>query len=698
MSAAPGVQESALLTAETPNDDGYYAVIELNRIRNSPDNRKRFNAVALTELAASIKDIGVAQPILLRPVVPTVDQPEEFEIVAGERRFRASGIAGLPTIPAMIRVLTDLQAAKIRILENLQRENPHPMEEAEGYQQLMLKHGYTADQLAEEIKKSRSYVFGRLKLCALTIDVREHFLDEKISPSIALLIARIPLPSLQIRALGDIEKPQLGGPALSYRDAHRMLQQRYMLDLGTAIFDRSNAKLVAGAGTCGKCPKRTGNQPEIFPELSADVCTDPDCFGEKRAAHFETVLALAAKNGVRVFEGEERYQIIQKLNNASFEYVSDNTYIHTFPRNHPDTGNSGFVRTRLTKDQLPPVAAYLKHDDESVTPIYSRDAVLLALEKAGVCETVKAHADRMEKIAVARPPELNAITARQQANLDAEAKIESAAAAETAFRIALYREVRSRGATKGFNLTALREFVKLSLGAYSLPDELADLYSFDHTKEAEVASYIDEAGLPEIQLLLIDMAVGEMLTVPGYQFKYGHHLNDGFGGVAAMARAEYIDPEIVMRDVPDKPFLDYASMDAAKLEKALAENPYRINDIRSDVISARSDLVKGMDKAATALGYQKSMCGYYVRPSEELGPRGADAVEIPAAPAVNEMVGDDVVIKGEDLAAALAEPARIKAPKGKKAAVKAEASPKPAAAWPFPKTNDGASPATGEGK
>lgn len=152
------VQQSPAATFQmTPRSD----------IRPSPNNRKRFIESALQELAASIRSVGIAQPILIRPVTPTEAAPESFEIVAGERRWRASGIAELDELPTMVREMTDLEADRIRILENLQREDPHPLEEAEGYEQLMLQHGYNADQLADEIKKSRSYVYGRLKLCAL---------------------------------------------------------------------------------------------------------------------------------------------------------------------------------------------------------------------------------------------------------------------------------------------------------------------------------------------------------------------------------------------------------------------------------------------------------------------------------------------------------------------------------------------------
>jgi len=314
-----------------------YRDIELGKIRISPDNRKRFNEAALQELAASIKSMGVAQPILIRPVTPTVEQPEEYEIVAGERRYRASNIAGMGTIPAIIRQLSDLDAAKIRILENLQRENPHEMEEAEGYQLLMLQHGYNADQLADEVKKSRAYIYGRLKLCALTTEVREQFLDNKIPASTALLIARIPVPALQIRALGEILKPPawMGSEPMSYRQAVQHVQSTYMLDLKTAVFKVADAKLLVSAGACTTCPKRTGNQPEVFAGVSADVCTDPDCFKEKRAAHFTATIVKANKLGIPVLEGSEGQTALPNSWDRNCELVTHTHSLYNFRRNAP---------------------------------------------------------------------------------------------------------------------------------------------------------------------------------------------------------------------------------------------------------------------------------------------------------------------------------------------------------------------------
>lgn len=95
-------------------------------IRISPTNRKRFDLEALQRLSANVKQVGILQPILVRPVKPTANDPQHFEIVAGERRFRAAILAELPLVPVLVRALSDAEAAEIQLLENVQREDPHP--------------------------------------------------------------------------------------------------------------------------------------------------------------------------------------------------------------------------------------------------------------------------------------------------------------------------------------------------------------------------------------------------------------------------------------------------------------------------------------------------------------------------------------------------------------------------------------------
>jgi ParB/RepB/Spo0J family partition protein len=190
MSAAPevlaGVQSIPLASLRV-SDTGAQA-----------ERRKRFDKAAIAELAESIRTVGLLQPLVVRP------RDDGFQIIAGERRFLAAQAAGLDTVLAAVRELTDDQVLEVQLIENLQREGLHELVEAEGYEALMKRHGYTVDDLVAKVGKSRAYVYARLKLLALCKEGRKAFYDGKISASIALLVARIPGDSLQQEALKEI--------------------------------------------------------------------------------------------------------------------------------------------------------------------------------------------------------------------------------------------------------------------------------------------------------------------------------------------------------------------------------------------------------------------------------------------------------------------------------------------------------------
>jgi ParB family chromosome partitioning protein len=132
--------------------------------------RTHFDEGTLTELAESIEKNGVMQPIIVRPVG---GQTHRFEIIAGERRWRAAKIAGLQTIPAIVRELTDKQALELALVENVQRQDLSPLEEANGYQRLIEEFDYTQDELATIVGKSRSHIGNLLRLLSLPDDVRQ---------------------------------------------------------------------------------------------------------------------------------------------------------------------------------------------------------------------------------------------------------------------------------------------------------------------------------------------------------------------------------------------------------------------------------------------------------------------------------------------------------------------------------------------
>ena len=153
--------------------------IPIERVHANPDQpRRAFNEEALKELANSIAEKGVIQPIIVRKH-PTID--DEFEIVAGERRWRASQIAQLHEIPAIVREYTDTEVLEVAIIENIQRADLNPIDEGAGYRQLMQKFGHTQEQLSSVLGKSRSHIANVMRLLNLPAGVRQYLTDGKLT-------------------------------------------------------------------------------------------------------------------------------------------------------------------------------------------------------------------------------------------------------------------------------------------------------------------------------------------------------------------------------------------------------------------------------------------------------------------------------------------------------------------------------------
>lgn len=192
-------------TIDDIKDEESVQDIELSLIRANPyQPRRTFDKQALNELAASIKKSGVFQPIILRKPDPQINR---YEIVAGERRFRASKIAGQKTIPAIIRAMSDEQMMEIAVLENLQREDLTPLEEAQAYQTLMDKLSLTQAQVAAKLGKSRPYIANYLRLLGLPVPIKEALNSGQLSMGQARTILGLKdkkqLVSLSKRALKE---------------------------------------------------------------------------------------------------------------------------------------------------------------------------------------------------------------------------------------------------------------------------------------------------------------------------------------------------------------------------------------------------------------------------------------------------------------------------------------------------------------
>jgi ParB family chromosome partitioning protein len=212
--------------------------------------RRQFDREQLEELASSIREKGIVQPVLLRP---TPDQPGRFQLVAGERRWRAAQIARLHEIPAVVRELTDAECYEIALIENIQRQDLSVIDEAQGYAKLLEINSYTQDQVAKIIGKSRSHIANLLRLLGLPLTVQGLLRDGHLTmgqarplvghPQAEILAQKIVAKGLSARQAEALTKTVISGsaptakmPATAEKSADiKALEQRAARELGLAM-------------------------------------------------------------------------------------------------------------------------------------------------------------------------------------------------------------------------------------------------------------------------------------------------------------------------------------------------------------------------------------------------------------------------------------------------------------------------------
>jgi ParB family chromosome partitioning protein len=180
-------------------------IVQVDRIEPNPEQpRMVFEQAALDELAASIREHGVLQPILVRPLGPNT-----YQIVAGERRWRASRLAGLATIPALIEEIDDDTALEIAIIENLQREDLTPLDEAAMFNRMVHEHGYSIRKLADKLGKDKGYLENRLRLADAPPEIRELVSLRKDSLSHAYELMKVEDPKKRRRLAAQVARGEL---------------------------------------------------------------------------------------------------------------------------------------------------------------------------------------------------------------------------------------------------------------------------------------------------------------------------------------------------------------------------------------------------------------------------------------------------------------------------------------------------------
>lgn len=251
--------------------------ISLEDLVPGEGNRKHggFDKAQLQELAESIKAVGILQPLVVRPIPGGM----LYEIVAGERRFRAARLAGKDAVPCVVRDLDERTALMVRTVENLQRQDIHPLDEADGFLALRDVGGMEITQIAEQVGRSVPYVYQRLKLRDLVPAARKLLDDDEIQLGHALLLSRLSQDD-QAALVKELREDRWERWTVTHLEGY--IERELLMKLSAAPFKLKDAELVPAAGGCTTCPKRTGAQEQLFPELKkSDRCLDRACFNSK---------------------------------------------------------------------------------------------------------------------------------------------------------------------------------------------------------------------------------------------------------------------------------------------------------------------------------------------------------------------------------------------------------------------------------
>ncbi|MFT3749081.1 MAG: ParB/RepB/Spo0J family partition protein [Agriterribacter sp.] len=278
-------------SADVPNDkkqkhtgqnsivlaNAVYKQIKVEDIEFSALNyRKYISENALQQFAEELKQHGIISALTIRPIAAN-----RYELVAGERRLRAARLAGLPIVPAAIVRLTDEQVTEIQLAENLQREDPHPMDEANAVK-MMQDTGKTIDEIALRLGKSKQFVYVRLKLLNLIEPIREMFFAGVLTIQQALQIATISTEGQEAFFKDHCTKWKQKNFEL--HDLQWQLRA-YRYDLKNAPFDTRDKKLLPDVGACNGCPFNSATVKSLFPEYAKQaVCTNGTCYQSKCSA------------------------------------------------------------------------------------------------------------------------------------------------------------------------------------------------------------------------------------------------------------------------------------------------------------------------------------------------------------------------------------------------------------------------------
>jgi ParB family chromosome partitioning protein len=294
-----------------------FKMVPLGDIHADPNQPRRlYDETAMQELTDSVKEKGILQPLLLRP------NAKGYIIVCGERRYRAAGTAGLAEIPAVIRELSDDEALELQIIENLQRKDVHPMEEAVAFKSLLESKTkvHTAEEIGHRVGKSVYYVRQRMKLNDLTKEWQQTFFHHQIDLGEALKICMYE-QKVQAEMWKEAAKDRQGKINLS-----SWFLDKFRGDLHRATFDLADATLDKKMGACTTCQFNSA-AASLFPDANdSPRCGKPSCFKHKSDIQFERQLKAMKQEPGAIFINTEYHgyedNLTRELQKEGHTYIN----------------------------------------------------------------------------------------------------------------------------------------------------------------------------------------------------------------------------------------------------------------------------------------------------------------------------------------------------------------------------------------
>lgn len=247
-SIIPVSNNKAEKPADKPQEKGPETIVKITKVEpNREQPRKKFDEDALQELSDSIKQFGVLQPLLVQ------DRKDHYEIIAGERRWRAAKLAGLKEIPVIIKDYTEQEIVEISLIENIQREDLNPIEEAQAYKRLLEEFHLKQDEVADRVAKSRTAVTNSMRLLKLCDEVQQMLIDDMITAGHARALISVENPKEQYAIAQKIfdEKLNVRDVEKLVKDLHKAPKKKKVLDDKTmmAIYHEHEEKLRKRLGT-----------------------------------------------------------------------------------------------------------------------------------------------------------------------------------------------------------------------------------------------------------------------------------------------------------------------------------------------------------------------------------------------------------------------------------------------------------------